>query len=163
MVSVRMPADRAPVGETAKGRWLEVRRYSPDEAMRHIAGLAAWYRTGQRPQGKLFEEGGAIERREMRTEGNFVKAAIGFSDVLGAIDALGKGTLEYWVALGVWRDGGRVTDVARRLERRDAMVWAAFYSATEAMLYTLTREPGMKHYFQIWREARHQRRLQDGV
>lgn len=148
---------------TEHRRWLEVRRYDADEAMRYIAGLAAWYRTGQRPQGKPFEEGGAIERRAVRTEGSFVSSAVAFGDVLGSIDALGKGTLEYWVALGVWRDGGRVTDVARRLERRDAMVWAAFYSATEAMLYTLTRQPGMKHYFQIWRESRHQRRMQDGV
>lgn len=149
-------------GEGARRRtYLILLRYKPDEAMRYLAGLAAWYKTAGRPQGKPFEEGGAIERREMRTEGNFVTSAVGFSDVLREINALDW--LERMACLGVWRDGGRVQDVARRLERRDSTIWAAFYSGTEAVLFALTREPGMKDYFRIWRESRHMRRVNDGI
>lgn len=146
----------------SRGGYLEVSRYSFEDAMRYLSALAAHHRGGHAAPSRPFEEGGAIERREVRTEAGFVPSARGFADVLKAIDTLGICSLEWWVVLGVWRDGGRVQDVARRLEKRDATVWAAFYSGTEAVLYELTREPGMKHQFQVWRERRHMKRMSDG-
>jgi hypothetical protein len=141
--------------------YLERAYYDFASAMRYLAGLAAWYKNADPPQGQLFEDGGSIERRGVATDAAFVKHAQGFADALAEIERLPG--LERWVCLACWRDGGRVVDAARRLGRRDAVIYAAFYAGTEEVLRRLTRQPGVKQEFSEWREGKRNQRLSEGV
>jgi hypothetical protein len=134
--------------------------YSFEEAMSLLAALAAHRRGGHAVPARPFSDGGPISSRRVRPDAAFVPSAQGFADALAALESLAG--LERYACLGVWRDGARVQDVARRLHKRDSMVWAAFYSGTEQTLRTLTGHGGTKGLFRAWRERRHNRPPSDG-
>jgi hypothetical protein len=134
--------------------------YSFEEAIALLAALAAHHRGGHTVPARPFSEGGPIQSRRVRADAAFVPSSQGFADALAALESLSG--LERYACLGVWRDGARVQDVARRLHKRDSMVWAAFYAGTEAALRILTGHGGTKGLFRAWRESRRNRPPSDG-
>lgn len=135
VMAMERPAKRDP---RLYSVYLAVRLCSAEQAMRLLEGWAE-YRINHRKVRRPFSEGGAIQRQQIATEGNFVAGAIDYGDLVSAIEALPP---RQWDAVEMyWGVGLRsVGSVARALRRRDFEVRADLWDGVTAVMDMLTGE-----------------------
>lgn len=133
-----------------KRTYLAVARYEPDTVRRLLEYWAEYEASGHIP-GKPFEEGGAIERRGIATEGGFAPLARQYGDLGDAVSHLPQ--LQREAVTLRWRYDLRVRDIAAKLQRRTEVVGDAVWLGTEWTLERLTRQDGMNTYVRLWRQS----------
>lgn len=129
--------------------------YDPDVVRRLLEHWALWHAGGEAP-GKPFEEGGAIERLAVATEGGFAALARQYGDIGTYVSRLRQP--EQAAVILKWRHDLTKYQIARQLRRNETAAWDAAWKGTEWLLEMMTRQPGMNTYVIFWRESLHMKR-----
>lgn len=127
--------------------------YQCEEVMRLLQYWPMW-QTDLAFVRKRFEEGGQIERQQVREEGGFCDLVAQYADLEYALLRLraSRGWLEEQVVRDRWERDLDQDKIAANRRMSNGAVTALLWGGTERVMEYMTRDPGAVIWVKNWRE-----------
>lgn len=151
---VAFPKGRTWMVEARASRNRPIRLYYQCEEVMRLLQFWPMWQTDLAFVRKRFEEGGQIERQQVREEGGFCDLVAQYADLELALLRLraSRGWLEEQVVRDRWERDKSQDGIAEARRMAHGAVTALLWGGTERVMELMTRDPDAAAWVKNWRE-----------